>query len=154
MTNNTSHPQEQPLESWKEIAAYLKRDARTVIRWEKSEALPVHRQMHQARGNVFAYPSELEAWKASRELHLTAASLITPWRRAVSAAAFGLTMLLALVTMASGPIHTPTRAAVGKEGSGVVFWQIKFDGLEKTPFAQLSPDGKRMLYVRDRKSVV
>lgn len=68
MTDNTNHTREQPLESWKEIAAYLKRDVRTVIRWEKSEGLPVHRQMHQARGNVFAYTSELEAWKSSREL--------------------------------------------------------------------------------------
>ena len=58
------------LDSWKEIAAYLKRDVRTVIRWEKTEGLPVRRQMHQARGSVFAYPSELEAWKTSRELRL------------------------------------------------------------------------------------
>ncbi len=31
------------LDSWKEIAAYLKRGARTVQRWEREEGLPVHR---------------------------------------------------------------------------------------------------------------
>ena len=31
---------EAPLDSWKAIADYLKRDVRTVMRWEKSERLP------------------------------------------------------------------------------------------------------------------
>jgi Tol biopolymer transport system component len=151
MTEIDNHPHEQPLESWKEIAAYLKRDVRTVIRWEKSEGLPVHRQMHQARGSVFAYPSELEAWKGRRELRFDAAPLITPWRRAVSAVAFALTILLALVTMSSGPIHSPAFAAGGEGSSGAVLRQIKFDGLEKASWAQLSPDGKKMLYVRGKE---
>ena len=51
------------LESWKEIAAYLNRDARTVRRWEQSEGLPVHRLRHLSRSSVYAYPSEhLAAW--------------------------------------------------------------------------------------------
>jgi len=35
------------LDSWKEIAAYLKRDVRTVRRWEHAEGLPVHRHSHR-----------------------------------------------------------------------------------------------------------
>ncbi len=31
------------LNSWKEIAAYLNRDVTTVQRWEKREAMPIHR---------------------------------------------------------------------------------------------------------------
>ena len=31
------------LETWKEIAVYLGRDLRTVMRWEKERSLPVHR---------------------------------------------------------------------------------------------------------------
>ena len=31
------------LDSWKEIAAYLNRDVTTVQRWEKREAMPIHR---------------------------------------------------------------------------------------------------------------
>jgi Tol biopolymer transport system component len=146
MTDNTNHTREQALESWKEIAAYLKRDVRTVIRWEKSEGLPVHRQMHQARGNVFAYPSELEAWKSSRELHLTAAPLITPWRRAVSAAGFALAMLLALVTMASGPIRIPT-TALAQQSHGMVNRQVwttpDMGNIEGAP----SPDGRCLSFV-------
>jgi len=33
----------QKLDSWKEIAAFFDRDERTVRRWEKERALPVHR---------------------------------------------------------------------------------------------------------------
>ena len=50
------------LDSWKEIAAYLKRDVRTVRRWEKSGGLPVRRHLHQRQASVFAYRSELDAW--------------------------------------------------------------------------------------------
>jgi Tol biopolymer transport system component len=54
------------LTSWKEIAAYLKRDVRTVQRWERNECLPVHRQMHQARASVFVTTGELDAWVLQR----------------------------------------------------------------------------------------
>lgn len=54
------------LESWKEIATYLKRDIRTVQRWEKSEGLPVHRHMHSERGTAYAYKQEIDAWWNSR----------------------------------------------------------------------------------------
>ncbi|MGH9458117.1 MAG: tetratricopeptide repeat protein [Thermoanaerobaculia bacterium] len=54
------------LDSWKEIAAYLGRSVRTVRRWEAEERLPVHRQMHHALGNVYAFRSELDAWRDHR----------------------------------------------------------------------------------------
>lgn len=57
---------EDRLDSWKEIAAYLKRDVRTVQRWEASESLPVHRHRHKKRGSVFALRHELDAWRESR----------------------------------------------------------------------------------------
>ena len=56
-------------DSWKEIAAYLKRSVRTVHRWEKEEGLPVHRQLHKELGSVFAYRSELDAWSSARSVH-------------------------------------------------------------------------------------
>ncbi|HEX6324515.1 MAG TPA: tetratricopeptide repeat protein [Vicinamibacterales bacterium] len=52
------------LDSWKEIAGYLGRSVRTVRRWE-AEGLPVHRHMHQALGSVYAYKSEVDAWRRS-----------------------------------------------------------------------------------------
>jgi hypothetical protein len=54
------------LESWKEIAVYLKRGVRTVRRWEKEDGLPVHRHAHKKLGTVYAYRSELDAWRRSR----------------------------------------------------------------------------------------
>ncbi len=41
------------LDSWKEIASYLKREVRTVQIWEKKEGLPVHRHFHNQLGTVF-----------------------------------------------------------------------------------------------------
>jgi TolB-like protein/Tfp pilus assembly protein PilF len=64
-----SAPQEQ-LDSWKEIAGYLSRDVKTVQRWEKQEAMPVHRHVHGKMGSVYAFSSELDAWLQSRKLHL------------------------------------------------------------------------------------
>jgi TolB-like protein/Flp pilus assembly protein TadD len=50
------------LDSWKEIATYLKKEVRTVQRWEKSSDLPVRRLAHGKQGTVFAYKSDLDAW--------------------------------------------------------------------------------------------
>lgn len=50
------------LDSWKEIASYLGRDVRTVIRWEQTRGLPVHRVPGGALSRVFAYPDELDRW--------------------------------------------------------------------------------------------
>jgi Tol biopolymer transport system component len=147
MTDNVTHPQEPQLESWKEIAAYLKRDVRTVIRWEKSEGLPVHRQMHQARGSVFAYASELEAWKHSRELRLSVPILVTPWRRATAAVGFALSVLLSLATLASGPILTPSSAAAEDTPK---FTKIRIPTkLSSIGFGALSPDGGRFAFASE-----
>ena len=58
------------LDSWKEIAAYLKRDVTTVQRWEKREGMPVHRHVHDKRGSVYALSSELDAWQQNRGAQL------------------------------------------------------------------------------------
>jgi TolB-like protein/Flp pilus assembly protein TadD len=54
------------LESWKEIAAYLGRDVTTVRRWERREGLPVYRLLHLKLGSVYAYTTELDAWRDKR----------------------------------------------------------------------------------------
>jgi len=63
---------EERVESWKDIAAYLQRDVRTVQRWEKKEALPVYRHMHDKLGTVYAYKAELDAWWNNRRPKLEA----------------------------------------------------------------------------------
>lgn len=59
-------PGRRLLDSWKEIAAYLDRDVKTVQRWEKREGLPVHRHQHDRLGSVHAFTDEVDAWRASR----------------------------------------------------------------------------------------
>src|SRR5580693_815941 len=61
-------PPEDRLDSWKEIAAYLKRDVTTVQRWEKREGMPVHRHLHDRMGSVHASRAELDAWTRRRNL--------------------------------------------------------------------------------------
>jgi len=51
------------LESWDEIADYLKVAKRTAQRWEKLAQLPVHRFHGGKRGPVFAYPEDLDRWQ-------------------------------------------------------------------------------------------
>src|SRR3984957_10453108 len=63
-------PPEVRLDSWKEIAAYLKRDVTTVQRWERREGMPVHRHLHDKRGSVYAVAPELGAWLQSRKQRL------------------------------------------------------------------------------------
>lgn len=58
---NLPKPSVGRLHSWKEIAAYLKRDERTVRRWE-AEGLPVHRHMHKKKASIYAYAAEVDAW--------------------------------------------------------------------------------------------
>jgi Tol biopolymer transport system component len=52
------------LDTWKDISAYLGRDVRTVVRWEKERGLPVHRIPGGQRHGVFAYQHELDQWLA------------------------------------------------------------------------------------------
>jgi Tol biopolymer transport system component len=53
---------ERRLDTWKQIAEYLKKDVRTVIRWEKDRSLPVHRIPGQKRSSVYAWTSEIDLW--------------------------------------------------------------------------------------------
>lgn len=103
------------LESWKEIAAYLGREVRTVQLWEKSEGLPIHRHQHARQGSVYALKSELEAWRAARNTPPAAAAPVRHWRIAAAV------MILALISVGgafsfwrsrSGPITPPSSIAV------------------------------------------
>lgn len=70
-------PVEERLDSWKDIAGYLKRTIRTVQRWEKTERLPVRRHQHSKLGSVFALKAEVDAWWTSRQPSLDSAG-VTP----------------------------------------------------------------------------
>src|SRR5262245_57860701 len=92
------------LDSWKEIASYLKRDVRTLQRWEKEEGLPVHRQPHSKQGSVYAYRPEIDGWWESRRRELeTRAARSAMSRRialgtAAAAAVIGVLLAVMLLT--------------------------------------------------------
>jgi len=102
MNPDPHKPVPPTLESWKEIAAYLQRDAKTARRWEKEEGLPVHRHSHSSRSSVYAYPSEIDGWPSSRKAVPEPAPLWKTLLAPPRALAFGATMLLCLVMAGNG----------------------------------------------------
>jgi Tol biopolymer transport system component len=160
---------EDRLDSWKEIAAYLKRDVTTVQRWEKREGMPVHRHLHDRMGSVYASRTDLDAWMRSRNLRTGQGSgnndvspdppvtdpPVTPPRAAKPAFLAGWALVLALV------------AVVGALAIGAVLWlqrteyfwrnpivDARFqtvtesDGLEQA--AAVSRDGHFVAFLSDR----
>ncbi len=71
-------PERKRLDSWKEVAAFFGRDERTVKRWEKSRALPIHRIPGQQRSGIFAYADELTSWLNSASQERTSADGLAP----------------------------------------------------------------------------
>ena len=93
---------DQRLDSWKEIATYLKRGERTVRRWEAQEGLPVHRHLHTKRASVYAFRSEIDVWWNSGHAHLEHEPSVPPAaRRRVKLAAVAGAAMLAVVVGAS-----------------------------------------------------
>ena len=85
----------ESLDSWKAIAAYLKRDVRTVRRWER-DGLPVHRHLHKAKASVYAYKPEIDAWWTRDRARVEAAEAVTKQghRRVWAGGLLALTIVL------------------------------------------------------------
>lgn len=88
------------LDSWKEIAAYLKRDVATARRWEKREALPIHRHHHEKLGSVYAYASELDAWSAGRRREIEPRVTTSRRHRPIVSLAMVAVILVAMAGLA------------------------------------------------------
>src|SRR5690242_21748491 len=117
---NGAKDTQAPLESWKEIGAYLQRDSRTAQRWEKEEGLPVHRHPHKNRSSVYASARKIDAWRASRKLVPEAPPPVPLWKTLLApprSLAFGVTLALCLVMVGNGmrpqtaSAQTPTPTA-------------------------------------------
>jgi TolB-like protein/Flp pilus assembly protein TadD len=104
-TDPAGPPTGRRLESWKEIAAYLKRTVRTVHRWEKNEGLPVHRHLHRKQGTIYAYTAEIDAWWRDRAVHAEPAS---PGRsRRGLVAVMAVTATIAVIALAGYLLWAP-----------------------------------------------
>ncbi len=88
-------PKDDRLDSWKEIASFLKRGVRTVQRWEKEEGFPIHRHQHAKLGSIYALRSEVIAWQNGRDRN-TGKQKNEPRAVADESAATSLTKLLVL----------------------------------------------------------
>lgn len=140
------------LESWKEIAAHLGREVRTVQRWEKYEGLPVRRHGHEQRGSVFAYREEIEQWRAGRQNQATAGNGHSVRVRS-AAYVYGLAALVVMIGAGwslyvrgrgDSPVPLAAPASMGRlfassTGEGEAFHLIPV-GRHPTSLA-ISPDG-------------
>jgi Tol biopolymer transport system component len=127
-------PSERPLadrlESWKEIAAYLKRDVTTVQRWEKREGMPVHRHRHDRMGSVYAFRADLDAWRNLRVGQENGNHAISPTlpaqppRSVISAFLVRWAVVL------------PLAAAGGALAIGAILWLQRTDYFWRNPIAE------------------
>lgn len=142
MVTASTGPQDR-LDSWKEIAAYLKRGVRTVQRWEHTAGLPVHRLVPDRQGSVFAFKSELDAWLAGTGE--TSAPAPVPRKRIRTRPAWVTGALILIVS------------ALGLERWGASR-QTTFAALDPIPLTSdlgsevepsFSPDGNQVAYAWD-----
>ncbi|MGA3054010.1 MAG: tetratricopeptide repeat protein [Candidatus Korobacteraceae bacterium] len=103
----------QRLDSWKEIAAFFRRDERTVKRWEKERGLPVHRLQGSATGRVYAYSDELLRWMKSPVSAEPVASTVEPAEADHDTSAVGVPQAatLTLAVPAQGEVNLRRRAS-------------------------------------------
>jgi Tol biopolymer transport system component len=152
---------EERLDSWKEIASYLGRDVTTVQRWERREAMPVHRHLHRKLGSVHAFRGELDAWAQGRNLPppapsttATAPRAVAPVRPPVAAAPWGRLLLAGAVVLLAAITGIAWLAARSE-----YFWTsplagarvrrvTSFEGTERA--AAISPDGTFVAFLSDR----
>jgi TolB-like protein/Flp pilus assembly protein TadD len=118
------------LDSWKEIAAYLKREVRTLHRWEDQEGLPIHRHVHKERGSVYAYKSELDSWLNNRRTALepstpTAETRGRPVQLGVASLIAGLVFVMAVSAYLVGRRIWPQH----KQATRVMLAVLPFENL-------------------------
>ena len=137
------------LDSWKEIAAHLKRDVRTVQRWEKEHALPIRRHVNSRQGSVFAYREELDAWWHSQQSELETRPARTPLDRSALrlSAVVGLAGLTALAVGISGITRRAATPVPAFAMSVVLPEHASMDTVPGGSKLALSSDGPTLAFV-------
>ena len=158
---NDEHVPEDRLDSWKEIAAHMRRDVTTVQRWEKREGMPVHRHLHDKMGSVYALRSELDAWTRSRRPAVApeaaeaveAPELVTTQPARPARRRWGLWLTAAAAFLVISLILWQVQKRFGIDPNPLANARIvpltDFDGIERA--AALSRDGKFAAFLSDRE---
>jgi hypothetical protein len=136
------------LDSWKEIASYLKRGVRTVQRWEREAGLPVRRLATEKRGAVYAYKSEIDAWREQRSSLLAAdrEETLPPGgiKRQFSSIKIGYALFALLVAAVSVLLLWPKSWRIAGAQ------RLTFEGNILTP--AISPDGRSIVFASPREN--
>jgi hypothetical protein len=121
------------LDSWKQIARYLKRDVRTLRRWRRQGVdLPVHRI--PGGRSVYAYTQELDAWLLGGAIEDATESgnrAPIPRRRWATVAGLGLLGAIAVGAALRGSrdqVVTVTAEGdrlAARDGMGQVLWTLE-----------------------------
>ena len=138
----------ETLQSWKEIAAYLDRDESTARRWEREASLPVRRHREGGRSSVYAFASELDAWRQARKPKVGESVPQKPlWRWAAAAFAGAFAIALAVWIVAEGPILNPPDplAEAANVTGSVSLSQVGTDPAA-IPTGSVSPDGRYLSF--------
>jgi Tol biopolymer transport system component len=158
------------LDSWKKIASYLKRDVSTVQRWERREAMPVHRHLHDKLGSVHAYRSEIDQWWAGRATRLTHEPAVSaePAAAPVAGATSDSSVPASLAPSGGGRVRWLSIGLAALAVAGVGYWGLQrsdylwsnplanarfqlltdFEGTENS--AAISRDGTEVAFLADR----
>jgi TolB-like protein len=154
---------ESRLDSWKEIAAYLKCSERTVRRWEQ-EGLPVHRHPHKKKAGIYAYKAEIDAWWHNGHEHLKSLeeppeetlkqsveepAVSTRWWRPLGALALGFAVLaIAVGVLIAGRLRERilSRAPSGRIESVAV---LPLENLSHDPDQEYFVDGMTDALITD-----
>jgi Tol biopolymer transport system component len=137
-------PAEERLGSWKAIAAYLKRDITTVQRWERREGMPIHRHVHDKRGSVYAFRSQLDAWLKDRRPPASSEpqQRLTRWAIPVAV------VVLAIAGAASWLLLAPESEPPNPLARARITPLTDFEGVEQA--AAISRDGSLVAFLSDR----
>ena len=147
MKDEKATPSEKPLQSWKDIAAYLERDVRTAHRWEREEGLPVRRHRVDGRSSVYAYSSEIDSWRAERKPRLAEPPKRSRLQRVAPALAGAFTLALAAWLIERSPILNPPNPFVEASGvtDGIAYRQVWADE-QSSFFGRISADGRHLSF--------
>ena len=124
--------QSDRLDSWKEIAQYLRRGVRTAQRWEQEAALPIHR-VSRDTGSVYAFRSEIDDWWQARstaarppDLPLLASATVLDGTAAAATAVRPATRVRPFL---SQDVRVDPESAPGHAGMAIYFFTLTAMGL-------------------------